>query len=96
MLPILLLYDEPGAVEIISMIGEFSSAKEVTMAAQEAVERLKQSFEVDLEEPEIDEDGDQFLKRHSRNEQMTILVELYTKGNHHLSRSVMPCSYNLS
>jgi hypothetical protein len=90
MLPILLPYNEPGAVEIISMIGESGSAKEVIMAAQEAVERLKRSFEVDLEEPEVDEDGDRFLKRHSRNEQMTILVDLYTKSKYHLSHSVTP------
>jgi ABC-type glutathione transport system ATPase component len=80
MLPILLPYNESGAIEIISMIGESGSAKEVIMAAQEAAERLERSFEVDLEEPEVDDDGDRRLKRHSRCEQMIILVELYTKG----------------
>jgi hypothetical protein len=92
MLPILLPYDEPGAVEIISMIGESGSAKEVIIAAQEAAERLKQSFEVDLEEPEIDEAEDQSLKHHSRNEQMIILVDLYTKGDHNILHSVMSLS----
>ena len=95
MLPILLPYNKPGAVEIISMIGESGSAKEVIIAAQEVAERLKQSFEVDLEEPEIDEAGDRSLKRHSRNEQMIILVDLYTKGDHNIFRSVTSRSYSL-
>jgi len=82
MLPILLPYSVPGGVEIISMIGESGSAKEVIIAAQEAAERLKQSFEVDLDEPDIDEAGDRSLKRHSRNEQLIVLVDLYTKGDH--------------
>jgi len=96
MLPILLPYNEPGAIEIISMIGESGSAKEVIIAAQEAAERLKQSFEVDLEEPETDEAENEYLKRHSRNEQMIILVDLYTKGDHNISRTVTSRSYSLS
>lgn len=94
MLSILLPYNAPGAVGLISMIGESGSAKEVIVAAQEAVEKLKQSFEVDLEEPEVDEGGDRVLKLNSRNEQIMILVKLYTKGN--ISHPAAPCSYMFS
>lgn len=96
MLPILLPYNEPSAVEIISMIGESGSAKEVIMAVQEAAEKLKDSLDNDLEEPEIDEGGARFLKRHSRHEQLILLVELCTRGDYHSRDYVVTCSYNLS
>lgn len=96
MLPILLPVKEPGAMELISTIGECCSAREVIIAVQEAAERLERSFIVDLEEPEADEDGDQSSrsKRHSRNEQVVILIGLYTQGGVRLSHSVIPWPYD--
>ena len=46
-IPLLLSCDDPAAGDLLSLIGECSSAKEVVIAVQEAVERLEVSFNFD-------------------------------------------------
>ena len=46
-IPLLLSCDDPAAGDLLSLIGECCSAKEVVIAVQEAVERLEVSFNPD-------------------------------------------------
>ena len=46
-IPLLLSCDDPAAGDLLSLIGECCSAKEVVIAVQEAVERLEVSFNSD-------------------------------------------------
>jgi hypothetical protein len=62
---------DPAAKEILTLIGKYSSSKEVVMAVQEAVERL----ETCLNEDDEDEKSD--AKILSLPLQLIIVVELY-------------------
>ena len=46
-IPLLLSCDDPSAGDLLPLIGECCSAKEVVIAVQEAVERLEVSFNSD-------------------------------------------------
>ena len=46
-IPLLLSCDDPASGDLLSLIGECCSAKEVVIAVQEAVERLEISFNSD-------------------------------------------------
>jgi len=46
-IPLLLSCDDPAAGDLLSLIGECCSAKEVVIAVQEAVERLEVSLNSD-------------------------------------------------
>lgn len=81
----MLLSNEPAARNIISVISECGSAKEVVMAVQEAVERLEHSLENDGEESDADGKGD--LQESSNKQlpsspldQLILLIEIYAAG----------------
>ncbi|GLB39205.1 putative uncharacterised protein family, YAP/Alf4/glomulin [Lyophyllum shimeji] len=73
-LPILLPLRDPAAKEVLALMGECSSAKEVVMAIQEAIERMRAAYEGE-DEDEVGR-GDQWTL--SYPSQLTILVELYS------------------
>ncbi|KAF8067892.1 hypothetical protein FPV67DRAFT_1163310 [Lyophyllum atratum] len=73
-LPILVSCKDPAAREMLSLVGECGSAKEVVMAVQEAVERLASVCEGDDEDEDDAGDGSTL----SYPSQLTILVELYS------------------
>ncbi|CAA7268417.1 unnamed protein product [Cyclocybe aegerita] len=72
MLPHLLSCNHPGAQDMVSLIGECGSAKEVVMTVQEAVERLAPSFDdpddagTSREEPSV-----------RKVQQLVVLIDLY-------------------
>ncbi|KAG6872096.1 hypothetical protein C0995_013020 [Termitomyces sp. Mi166 len=73
-LPILLPCKDPGAREILSLIGECGSAKETVVAVQEALERLAaahQNFDQD-------ENDDPDATQRSFPSQLGILIDLYS------------------
>lgn len=79
MLPILILVNHQAAVDIIGIIGQSGSAKEVVIAVQEAAERLFQAFETNLEEAEINDSTDTKPTRVKRNtpmQELEILIDL--------------------
>lgn len=73
-LPLLLPCREDGARDLISLLGECCSAKEVVIAVQEALERLEISFEAEENSEEDDPDY------RSLNEQLLQLIRLYESG----------------
>ncbi|KDR72651.1 hypothetical protein GALMADRAFT_252818 [Galerina marginata CBS 339.88] len=86
-LPLLLTCDDQGARDIISVIGECSSAKEVVIAVQEAAERLEHSLEADEEgdgEPEEQakeaEEPPEKTKRISISNQLIALMDIYASA----------------
>ncbi|KAF8189305.1 hypothetical protein BJ912DRAFT_967076 [Pholiota molesta] len=86
-LPVLLPYDDPAARDILSVIGECGSAKEVVMAVQEAVERLQRTLEIEDEEDTNEgEDNEETKKAPEAGKQtipmgqLLILVDLYASA----------------
>lgn len=84
MLPILLPCNDPAARDIMAVVGECGSAKEVVMAVQEAVEQLERlldSFGDDDAQQSDDKEERTSLegkfKLNSPTTQLTILIELY-------------------
>lgn len=65
---------DPAAREMITLIGDYSSAKEVIIAVQESVERIETSLSA-----ESDEDEEQKEER-SLVDQLDILISLYSSG----------------
>jgi len=78
MIPLLLPYDDPVARDITSLVGVWSSPKEVVMAVQEAAERLEHSLEEGGNE--TDEEEGCKPKPKSLVEQFLILIDLYVSG----------------
>ncbi|KAJ3493003.1 hypothetical protein NLJ89_g11116 [Agrocybe chaxingu] len=71
-LPHLLSCNHPGAQDMVSLIGECGSAKEVVMTVQEAVERLAPSFD------ESDDAGTDREEPSARKVQLlVVLIDLY-------------------
>ena len=87
-IPLLLRCNDPAARDIISLVGECGSAKEVVMTVQEAAERLEHSLEQE-EEDESDEEGSQ-PKSTSLIDQLLILIDLYASGesDHNLLKCI--------
>ncbi|KAF9482730.1 hypothetical protein BDN70DRAFT_892362 [Pholiota conissans] len=82
-LPVLLPYNDPAARNIISVIGECGSAKEVVMAVQEAVERLQRTLETEKDEEEAEEETkatEGAAKTTTPVGQLLILVGLYASA----------------
>ncbi|KAF9525400.1 hypothetical protein CPB83DRAFT_897004 [Crepidotus variabilis] len=79
MLPILLPCSDPAAAEIVSLIGECGSAKEVVIAAQEAAERLRRSFELDGEDEE-NQDAQPIDDYENQSRQLFALINLYSSA----------------
>lgn len=78
-LPALLSSNDPAARDIISLISECGSAKEVVMAVQEAVERVEHALENNDEE-ESEAQGKESLNKHippSPLDQLIILIDIY-------------------
>ena len=69
MLPVLLPCNDPTAQDIMAVVGECGSAKEVVMAVQEAIEQLERLLTSD------EAVGDSELN--SPTTQLTILIDLY-------------------
>lgn len=85
MIPLLLPCDDLEAKNIIALIGECGSAKEVVMTVQEAMERLERTLEReddDDEEKGEDKDGDVLhsTKQNSTVVQFLTLNNLYSSG----------------
>ena len=78
-IPLLLRCNDPAARDIISLVGECGSAKEVVMTVQEAAERLEHSLEQE-EEDESDEKEGNRPKSTSLIDQLLILIDLYASG----------------
>lgn len=76
-IPLLLSCDAPAAGDLLSLIGEFCSAKEVVIAVQEAVERLEASFNSD--DDEFEEVGQKVPQQapSSPVARLSILTRLY-------------------
>ncbi|KAF8157056.1 hypothetical protein B0H34DRAFT_483918 [Crassisporium funariophilum] len=89
-IPMLLPYDDPAARELIAAMGECGLAKEVVMAAQEAVERLERLLHSDDDEGndeeqlsetnEMTSSGTTPPKKSSILTQLTLLVDLYASA----------------
>ncbi|KJA26965.1 hypothetical protein HYPSUDRAFT_63726 [Hypholoma sublateritium FD-334 SS-4] len=84
MIPLLLPCDDFEARNIIALIGNCSSAKEVVMTVQEAMERLERALEREDDDDEKDEAKDEDVL-HSRKQNSTIiqfliLIELYSSA----------------
>lgn len=88
MLPVLLPCDDPTAQEILAVIGECGSPKEVVMAVQEAIEKLEGLLDSDgavgdNDDRRSDDDKDECpsfagnSKLNSPTTQLTILIDLY-------------------
>lgn len=73
MIPLLLPSKHAGAQNIISLLGECCSAKEVVIAVQEAVERLQMSLSTESDEEE-EEDVQSYAVM------LGILISLYSSG----------------
>lgn len=98
MLPVLLPCNDPAARDILTVIGECGSAKEVVMAIQEAVEQLERLLGSD--EAVVDNDAQRSddeeectsLEGKSRLNspitQLTILIDLYGSCKFWIGRSV--------
>lgn len=78
-IPLLLRCDDLAARDIISLIGECGSAKEVVMTVQEAAERLEHSLEREEDEDEDEKEGNH-PKSTSHIDQFLILIDLYASG----------------
>lgn len=74
-LPLLLPSRDQAAKDLVSMMGQCSSAKEVIIAVQESMEHLGVLFQADDED---DEGLD--AKSHPLPSQLLSLIELYTSG----------------
>jgi hypothetical protein len=72
-IPLLLPCPDPAAEDIISLLGECSSPKEVVIAVQESIERI--SITLSSEQEETDRE---LVKPHT---QLLRLVSLYGSGN---------------
>jgi len=86
MLPLLISCDDPAARDLINLIGECGSAKEVVMAVQEAAEKLECAFEEDSDGEDQDESRIGSPKPHrttSNVGQLKIMLELYASGEFH-------------
>jgi len=86
MLPLLISCDDPAARDLINLIGECGSAKEVIMAVQEAAEKLERAFEEDSDGEDEDESKIGSPKPHrttSNVGQLKIMLELYASGEFH-------------
>ncbi|KAF8954890.1 hypothetical protein BDZ97DRAFT_1862360 [Flammula alnicola] len=90
-LPLLLPCDNLAARNIISVIGECGSAKEVVMTVQEAAERLERTLEAEYDEEEEEEEDQskeggagegvaEHAKRNSPVTQLLILIDLYASA----------------
>lgn len=87
MLPVLLPCNDPTARDIMSVIGECGSPKEVVMAAQEAIEQLELLLDSDGEVGDnVDRRSDDKeecppfagkSRLNSPTTQLTILIDLY-------------------
>lgn len=80
MLPHLLPSSQPAAKNLIALIGECSSAKEVLIAVQEILERVDTTLSLEMEEEEEEHDD---ASRASPTDQLISLISLYNSG--------MPC-----
>ena len=86
-LPVLLPCNDPTARDIIAVIGECGSPKEVVMAVQEAIEQLELLLESDGAVGDNDDRSDdkeecpsfavKKSKLNSPTTQLTILIDLY-------------------
>jgi hypothetical protein len=81
-LPVLLPCNDPIARDIMTVIGECGSAKEVVMAVQEAVEQLERLLDSDGEVGDNDDKEECPLyagksKPNPPTTQLTILIDLY-------------------
>jgi hypothetical protein len=94
-LPVLLPCNDPAARDILTVIGECGSAKEVVMAIQEAVEQLERLL--DSDEAVVDNDADDEEEctslegksgLNSPITQLTILIDLYGSCKFWIGRSV--------
>jgi len=83
-LPLLLRIDDPAARDLISLLSECGSAKEVVMAVQEILEGLQRSFhdeESDREEATgIVKSGTKPLMPRSPISQLVTLVDVLAAG----------------
>ena len=103
MLPVLLPCNDPTARDIMAVIGEYGSAKEVVMAAQEAVEQLERLFDYDGAVGDNDDhrsvDKEECppiagkSKLNSPITQLTILIGLYGSCKFCIGRSVFASWY---
>ncbi len=83
MLPILIPVNHRAAGDMMFMIGQFGSAKEVVIAVQEAAERLFQSFATYSEETEIDDNTDTKpirIRRNTPMQELKTLIDLSAAG----------------
>ena len=78
-IPLLLRCNDPAAQDIILLIGECGSAKEVVMTVQEAAERLEHSLEQEQEDESDEKKGNQ-PQSTSLIDQLLILIDLYASG----------------
>ena len=87
MLPVLLPCNDPTARDIMAVIGECGSAKEVVMAVQEAIERIPNSNEAvgdnDDQQTRSDEKEEcpsiaRKCNLNSPTTQLTILIDLFS------------------
>ncbi|PPQ78415.1 LOW QUALITY PROTEIN: hypothetical protein CVT25_011890 [Psilocybe cyanescens] len=77
----LLTCDDGTARDIISVIAQYSSAKEVVMAAQEALERLERSLEPDSEEDDDEVKGQREDTKHNLAlSQIIVLIDTYASA----------------
>jgi len=98
MLPLLLPCNDPAARDIMAVIGECGSAKEVVLAVQEAVEQMESLFDADEAVGDNDaQRGDnkeertlpaEKFKLNSPITQLTILIDLYGSCKFWIGRSV--------
>ena len=87
MLPVLLPCSDPTARDIMAIIGDCGSPKEVVMAVQEAIEQLERLLDSDVavgdndDRRSDDKEGCQSIARKSKlnstTTQLTILIDLY-------------------
>lgn len=75
MLPLLLPSRDAAAEDVLAILGECSSSKEVVIAAQEATEQIRAALAADE-----DEDGNQTTQTQSPSHQLVRLLTLYAAG----------------
>lgn len=85
-LPIILSSRDPAAKDIIALIGEHSSAKEVIIAVQEATERLESTMSKRLDDIDDEDDDDVEEKYLAPSSQLVSLVSLYSTCKVYLER----------
>ena len=98
MIPLLLPCDDIEARNIIALIGNCCSAREVVMTVQEAMEHLertlgKEDDNEDDDEKGVAKDGDVLHcgKRSSAIVQLLIVIDLYSSGESQNQRH--PCHF---